>query len=197
VSVTNTRSLTNCGKSFRNYAAKHKPKAMDLAFGLVTVDSISTNLSPVLQGQFRNLVSVGKGKNPRRMTPRECARLMGYPEEFPHSCVRYPSVTSSLVNSVAVPVSLQKLASVMTPHVVFALFRGAGERPTQSRNVWLMSHDPNPRPQYGAAIRGKDSKAGLIIAGVCMLKGKGPACRQTVCRQLTLFLRKYTCCGFW
>ena len=28
------------------------------------------------------LVSQGSWKNPRRLTPRECARLMGYPEDF-------------------------------------------------------------------------------------------------------------------
>ena len=28
------------------------------------------------------LVCQGKEKNPRRLTPRECARLMGYPDTF-------------------------------------------------------------------------------------------------------------------
>lgn len=28
------------------------------------------------------LISQGEGKNPRRLTPRECARLQGYPDSF-------------------------------------------------------------------------------------------------------------------
>ena len=28
------------------------------------------------------LINQGEGKNPRRLTPRECARLQGYPDSF-------------------------------------------------------------------------------------------------------------------
>ena len=28
------------------------------------------------------LISQGEGKNPRRLTPRECARLMGFPDDY-------------------------------------------------------------------------------------------------------------------
>ena len=49
------------------------------------------------------LIDQGEGKLPRRLTPRECARLQGFPEEFiiPVSdCRAY----KQFGNSVAVPV---------------------------------------------------------------------------------------------
>lgn len=49
-----------------------------------------------------------QGRNPRMLTPRECARLLGYPEEF----IPHPSdaqVYRQFGNSVAVPV-LEKIA---------------------------------------------------------------------------------------
>ncbi len=59
-----------------------------------------------------------QGANPRKLTPRECARLQGYPEEFvPHPSVA--QVYRQFGNSVAVPVLekigkeiLEKLRSV-------------------------------------------------------------------------------------
>ena len=44
-----------------------------------------------------------KNKNPRILTPRECARIQGYPEKFqPHESKRY--AYQQFGNSVAVPV---------------------------------------------------------------------------------------------
>lgn len=44
------------------------------------------------------------GKNPRKLTPRECARLQGFPEEFIVDCVSDVQSYKQFGNSVAVPV---------------------------------------------------------------------------------------------
>jgi len=44
-----------------------------------------------------------KGKNPRKLTPRECARLQGFPEEFIPHCLPQPAYRQ-FGNSVAIPV---------------------------------------------------------------------------------------------
>ena len=49
------------------------------------------------------LISQGKKKNPRRLTPRECARLMGYPDTFKVT-VSDTQAYRQFGNSVAVPV---------------------------------------------------------------------------------------------
>ncbi|HGI1431039.1 TPA: DNA cytosine methyltransferase, partial [Streptococcus pyogenes] len=49
------------------------------------------------------LIDQGEGKNPRKLTPRECARLQGFPEEFVIP-VSDTQAYRQFGNSVAVPV---------------------------------------------------------------------------------------------
>jgi DNA (cytosine-5)-methyltransferase 1 len=74
------------------------------------------------------LVSRGKGKNPRRLTPRECARLMGYPDEF-RIPVSDTQAYRQFGNSVAVPV-FAEVARIMRPHVA-GLVGGSGAAPVR------------------------------------------------------------------
>ena len=63
------------------YAEKHR--AAGNGFGLVDGDSVSRTLSARYHKDGSEiLVSQGKRKRPRRLTPRECARLMGFPDTF-------------------------------------------------------------------------------------------------------------------
>ena len=67
----------------QRYAEKHRAKGNGFGFGLVTPDSITRTLSArYYKDGSEILVSQGKHKNPRRLTPRECARLMGFPDTF-------------------------------------------------------------------------------------------------------------------
>ena len=64
------------------YANKHKAAGNGFGFGLVTKDSVTRTLSARYHKDGSEiLVSRGAGKNPRRLTPRECARL-GISSEF-------------------------------------------------------------------------------------------------------------------
>jgi len=67
----------------QNYAEKHRAKGNGFGFGLVTPDNIARTLSArYYKDGSEILVYQGKRKNPRRLTPRECARLMGFPDTF-------------------------------------------------------------------------------------------------------------------
>lgn len=67
----------------QNYARKHKAAGNGFGFGLVQPNSVSRTLSARYHKDGSEiLVSRGEGKNPRRLTPRECARLMGFPDSF-------------------------------------------------------------------------------------------------------------------
>lgn len=67
----------------QNYAEKHRAKGNGFGFGLVTPDNIARTLSArYYKDGSEILVYQGKNKNPRRLTPRECARLMGFPDTF-------------------------------------------------------------------------------------------------------------------
>lgn len=91
----------------QNYAEKHRAKGNGFGFGLVYPDSTETR---TLSARYYKdgseiLVFQGAGRNPRRLTPRECARLMGFDDTFriPVSDTR---AYKQFGNSVVVPVML-------------------------------------------------------------------------------------------
>lgn len=108
----------------QGYAAKHKAAGNGFGFGLVDGNSISRTLSArYYKDGSEILVSRGEGNNPRRLTPRECARLMGYDDSF-RIPVSDTQAYKQFGNSVAVPV-FAEVARLMRPHVM-ALTEGSG-----------------------------------------------------------------------
>jgi len=57
------------------------------------------------------------GRNPRKLTPRECARIQGFPEAFNVSAVSDNQLYRQFGNSVAVPV-IRAIAEKMKPYLV-------------------------------------------------------------------------------
>ena len=65
------------------YAQKHRSMGNGFGYGLVNENDIARTLSArYYKDGSEILISQGEGKNPRRLTPRECARLMGYPDDY-------------------------------------------------------------------------------------------------------------------
>lgn len=65
------------------YAAKHRAAGNGFGFGLVGPDNIARTLSArYYKDGSEILIAQGPRKRPRRLTPRECARLMGFPDDF-------------------------------------------------------------------------------------------------------------------
>lgn len=101
----------------QNYAEKHRQKGNGFGFGLVGPDSVARTLSArYYKDGSEILVDQGKGKNPRRLTPRECARLMGLGDDFiiPVSDTR---AYKQFGNSVVMPV-FKAVAEAMKPFIV-------------------------------------------------------------------------------
>src|SRR5690606_5339614 len=100
----------------QNYAAKHREKGNGFGFGLVTAKDTARTLSArYYKDGSEILVSRGTRKNPRRLTPRECARLMGYEDTFriPVSDTR---AYKQFGNSVVVPV-IGAVAELIVPRL--------------------------------------------------------------------------------
>lgn len=100
----------------QNYAAKHKEAGNGFGFGLVNKHSVARTLSArYYKDGSEILIDQGKNKNPRRLTPRECARLMGFPDDFviPVSDTR---AYKQFGNSVAIPV-MEAVAKAMFPYL--------------------------------------------------------------------------------
>jgi DNA (cytosine-5)-methyltransferase 1 len=103
----------------QRYAEKHRLKGNGFGFGLVTGKDISRTLSARYYKDGSEILIKQTRKNPRRLTPRECARLMGLPDTFkiPVSDSR---AYRQFGNCVAVPV-IREAARLMQPFVVAEL----------------------------------------------------------------------------
>jgi DNA (cytosine-5)-methyltransferase 1 len=100
----------------QSYAEKHRAAGNGFGFGLAFADSVTRTLSARYHKDGSEiLVHQGDGKRPRRLTPRECARLMGFPDTF-RIPVSDTQAYRQFGNSVVMPV-MREVARIMLPHV--------------------------------------------------------------------------------
>jgi DNA (cytosine-5)-methyltransferase 1 len=66
----------------QQYAAKHRAKGNGFGFGMADLKGVTRTLSARYHKDGSEILIPRKGGTPRRLTPRECARLQGFPESF-------------------------------------------------------------------------------------------------------------------
>jgi DNA (cytosine-5)-methyltransferase 1 len=101
----------------QDYAAKHRAAGNGFGFGLVGPDDVSRTLSARYYKDGSEILVQQQGRNPRRLTPRECARLMGFEEPGGKEFIIPVSDTQAyrqFGNSVVVPV-VKAVANHMAP----------------------------------------------------------------------------------
>ncbi len=114
----------------QSYAEKHRAKGNGFGCTVVGPDDIARTLSArYYKDGSEILVSRGRRRNPRRLTPRECARLMGFPDSFriPVSDTR---AYKQFGNSVVVPLMCHA-AELMRPWILEAKASAAESSPVQ------------------------------------------------------------------
>lgn len=119
--VVSKYTLTpNLWRYLQGYAEKHRAAGNGFGFGLVGADNIARTLSArYYKDGSEILINQGADCIPRRLTPRECARLMGFSDDFviPVSDTR---AYKQFGNSVAVPV-FRAVAEAIKPHLLALL----------------------------------------------------------------------------
>lgn len=70
----------------QDYAAKHKAASNGFGYGLVNLNGTTRTLSARYHKDGSEILIPQVGRNPRRLTPRECARLMGFPDSYKIVC---------------------------------------------------------------------------------------------------------------
>jgi DNA (cytosine-5)-methyltransferase 1 len=66
----------------QSYAEKHKAKGNGFGYGMTDLNGISRTISARYYKDGSEILIPQRGQNPRRLTPRECARLQGFPDTF-------------------------------------------------------------------------------------------------------------------
>ncbi|MDQ3171167.1 MAG: DNA (cytosine-5-)-methyltransferase [Acidobacteriota bacterium] len=103
----------------RAYAKKHQEKGNGFGFGLVGPGDVTRTLSArYFKDGSEILLKRGRG-NPRRLTPRECARLMGFDHEARTSLIPVSDTQAyrQFGNSVVVPV-VEAVARATVPYLL-------------------------------------------------------------------------------
>ena len=115
------RLSTHLWNYLQGYAEKHRARGNGFGFGLVDPGDVARTLSArYYKDGSEILVSRGEGQNPRRLTPRECSRLMGF-DKPGGSDFRIPvsdtQAYKQFGNAVVVPVA-EAVARHLAPYLV-------------------------------------------------------------------------------
>ena len=86
----------------QNYAEKHKAAGNGFGYGIADPNGVARTLSARYYKDGSEILIAQEGKNPRRLTPRECARLQGFPDDF-KIVVSDTQAYKQFGNSVVVP----------------------------------------------------------------------------------------------
>lgn len=114
----------------QNYAEKHRAKGNGFGYGLFGPNDVARTLSARYYKDGSEILIRQEGKNPRRLTPRECARLMGFdkPGQAPFIIpVSDTQAYKQFGNSVVVPV-VEAVARHMLPYLLRSLRTGSAIR---------------------------------------------------------------------
>ncbi len=87
----------------QSHADKHKEKGNGFGFGINSGQDTARTLTARYYKDGSEILIEQKNKNPRKLTPRECARLMGFPDTFEIVCSDTQAY-KQFGNSVVVPV---------------------------------------------------------------------------------------------
>lgn len=106
----------------QSYSERHRLKGNGFGYGLFGPDDVARTLSARYYKDGSEILIRQKNKPPRRLTPRECARLMGFDGpgrklfQIPVSDTR---AYQQFGNAVVVPV-VESIARLMLPHILLA-----------------------------------------------------------------------------
>lgn len=121
----------------QNYKAKHEAKGNGFGYGLFGPEDVARTLSARYHKDGSEILIRQDGKRPRRLTPQECARLMGF--ERPGRPFRIgvsdTQAYRQFGNAVVVPV-IEHLAEAMAPYI---------------RTVMQTPEDPERRKELSSA----------------------------------------------
>ncbi len=103
--------------ALKKHSAKHRKKGNGFGYKIADPHGITRTLSArYYKDGAEILISQGRGKRPRRLSPRECARIMGYKDSFKFEQVSDNQAYKQLGNSVVIPL-VECIARKMVKHL--------------------------------------------------------------------------------
>jgi DNA (cytosine-5)-methyltransferase 1 len=127
----------------QGYKEKHNAKGNGFGFGLCGPNDVTRTLSARYHKDGSEILVEQPMLRPRRLTPQECARLMGFEREGRswHIPVSDTQAYRQFGNAVVVPV-VEFLADAMKPHINKAVSRSIAEGRFQTEQPELRELEP-------------------------------------------------------
>lgn len=142
----------------QGYAQKHRERGNGFGFGKFGPQDIARTLSARYYKDGSEILIDQGRKNPRRLTPRECARLMGFPDRFKIE-VSDTRAYKQFGNSVVVPLVRTVAEAMLEVQRLPRARRPAGlfgpQLRVQQRDMFALLA---PRPQRGATFADANSR---------------------------------------
>ena len=130
----------------QEYKRKHRKAGNGFGYSLFGPDDVSRTLSARYHKDGSEILIRQKGKQPRRLTPRECAQLMGFDgrgqPEF-RIPVSDTQAYRQFGNAVVVPV-VRAVAQLMKPHITDILRREGRSSVSTSQSEFLFAEPAVP-----------------------------------------------------
>jgi len=106
-------------KYLQDYSEKHRAAGNGFGFGLVGPKDVARTLSARYYKDGSEILVGQRQKNPRRLTPRECARLMGFDSKERTFVIPVSDTQAykQFGNAVVVPV-IQEVVRIMKPYLM-------------------------------------------------------------------------------
>jgi len=128
----------NLWRYLREYAKKHREKGNGFGYNLTDLNGVARTMSARYHKDGSEiLIPQGEGVNPRRLTIKECRRLMGYPENYRVEGIGVSDTQlyRQFGNSVVVPV-IQAVAKSMVAYMLDkGVFAGSEESVIECANA--------------------------------------------------------------
>ena len=128
----------------QDYKKKHRNAGNGFGYSLFGPNDVTRTLSARYYKDGSEILLKQRGKRPRRLTPRECARLMGF-DKPGEAKFRIPVSDTQAYrqfgNAVVVPV-VRAVAQLMEPHIA-ALLAQEGREPSSVRQGKFLFPEPD------------------------------------------------------
>lgn len=108
----------------QDYARRHREKGNGFGYGLADLDGTTRTLSARYFKDGSEILIPQKGKNPRRLTPREAARLMGFPDQYANKIVVSDTQAYRQFGNAIVPLVAEAVAKSMVKSVLSSVRAG-------------------------------------------------------------------------
>lgn len=112
-------------KYLQDYAKKHRDLGHGFGFGMADLNGVTRTLSARYYKDGSEILIPQAGKNPRRLTPREAARLMGFPDDL-KIAVSDTQAYKQFGNAV-VPLVVNAVARCVVPVLAWQLARSGND----------------------------------------------------------------------